>query len=117
MSEIRICKYCGMELSEGIPHGLRECHLRAVARIAELEEKQRWRVVANGELPEEDGEYWVWFDDEFTGIKISGYCDYSKQNGWDNTERVTHWMPLPPNPESPNDTQTQTFVYGKESEE
>jgi hypothetical protein len=37
MSEIRICKYCGMELSEGIPHGLRECHLRAVARIAELE--------------------------------------------------------------------------------
>ena len=37
MSEIRICKYCGMELSEDIPHGLRECHLRAVARIAELE--------------------------------------------------------------------------------
>ena len=37
MSEIRICKYCGMELSEGIPHGLRECHLRSVARIAELE--------------------------------------------------------------------------------
>ncbi len=37
MSDIRICKYCGMELSEGIPHGLRECHLRAVARIAELE--------------------------------------------------------------------------------
>ena len=36
MSEIRICKYCGMELSEGIPHGLRECHLHAVARIAEL---------------------------------------------------------------------------------
>jgi len=70
-------------------------------RIAELEEKQRWRVVANGELPEEDGEYWVWFDDEFTGIKISGYCDYSKQNGWDNTERVTHWMPLPSVPELP----------------
>jgi len=85
--------------------------------IDELEAAQRWRVVANGELPEEDGEYWVWFDDEFTGIKISGYCDYSKQNGWDNTERVTHWMPLPPNPESPNDTQTQTIVYGKEGEE
>ena len=96
---------------------LREENANLTARIAELEEKQRWRVVANGELPEEDGEYWVWFDDEFTGIKISGYCDYSKQNGWDNTERVTHWMPLPPNPESPNDTQTQTIVYGKESEE
>ena len=37
MSEKRICKYCGMELSEDIPHGLRECHLHAVARIAELE--------------------------------------------------------------------------------
>ena len=37
INNIRICKYCGMELSEGIPHGLRECHLRAVARIAELE--------------------------------------------------------------------------------
>ena len=86
---------------------LREENANLTARIAELEEKQRWRVVANGELPEEDGEYWVWFDDEFTGIKISGYCDYSKQNGWDNTERVTHWLPLPPNPESPNDTQTQ----------
>jgi hypothetical protein len=30
---------------------------------------------------------------------------------------VTHWMPLPVLPESPNDTQTQTIVYGKESEE
>ena len=37
MSEIRICKYCGMELLEDVPHGLRNCHLRAVARIAELE--------------------------------------------------------------------------------
>lgn len=79
------------------------------SRIAELEAAQRWRVIANGELPEEDGEYWVWFDDEFTGIKISGYCDYcdySKQNGWDDTERVTHWMPLPEPP----------IVYGKECE-
>ena len=37
MSDKRICKYCGMELSEDVPHGLRECHLRAVARIADLE--------------------------------------------------------------------------------
>lgn len=37
MSERRICKYCGMELSEDVPHGLRQCHLHAVARIAELE--------------------------------------------------------------------------------
>lgn len=37
MSEIRICKYCGMELSEDVPHGLRICHLHAVNRIVELE--------------------------------------------------------------------------------
>ena len=37
MSDKRICKYCGMELSEDVPHGLRECHLHAVNRIAELE--------------------------------------------------------------------------------
>jgi len=36
MSDKRICKYCGMELSEDVPHGLRECHLHAVARIAAL---------------------------------------------------------------------------------
>ncbi len=29
-------------------------------------------------------------------------------------DNVTHWLPLPPNPESPNDTQTQTIVYGKD---
>jgi hypothetical protein len=27
------------------------------------------------------------------------------------------WMPLSPNPESPNDTQSSTIVYGKEREE
>ena len=85
------------------------------ARIAELEAELKnareligmtpepafpaWIPVSE-RLPEEDGEYWVWFDDDFTGIKISGYCDYSKQNGWDNTERVTHWMPLPEPPEA-----------------
>lgn len=37
MSEIRICKYCGMELLEDVPHGLRDCHLHAVSRIVELE--------------------------------------------------------------------------------
>jgi hypothetical protein len=37
MSERRVCKYCGMELSEDVPHGLRECHLYAVKRIAGME--------------------------------------------------------------------------------
>lgn len=40
MSERRICKYCGMELSEDVPHGLRQCHLHAVTRITELEAKK-----------------------------------------------------------------------------
>ena len=115
------------EWDDSVPDGIKylsaekQVLMRRVRELesenARLKDAQRWRVVANGELPEEDGEYWVWFDDEFTGIKISGYCDYSKQNGWDNTERVTHWMPLPPNPESPNDTQSSTIVYGKEGEE
>ena len=41
MSELKLCKYCGMELSEDASHGLRECHLYAVNRIAELEAAQR----------------------------------------------------------------------------
>ena len=71
---------------------------RLTARIAKLEAERRWIPVSE-RLPENGGEYWVWFDDDFTGIKTSGYCDYSKQNGWDNTERVTHWLPLPEPPE------------------
>jgi hypothetical protein len=30
-----------MELLEDVPHGLRECHLRAVARITELEAENK----------------------------------------------------------------------------
>ena len=63
MSDKRICKYCGMELSEDIPHGLRECHLYAVARIAELEAKneryikliQDWVDVLDPRYPQGDG--------------------------------------------------------------
>ena len=73
MSNVRTCKYCGMELHEDVPHGLRECHLRAVARIAELE------------------------------------AEIDQLAAHDATERQDD--------KSPNDTQTQTFVYGKESEE
>ena len=98
MSEIRICKYCGMELSEDIPHGLRECHLYAVARIAELEEKQRWIPVSE-RLPEDGKPVWVctiWneqhsgnlTDDCWTGL----FRDFREGE-------VTHWMPLPELPE------------------
>ncbi len=104
MSEIRICKYCGMELLEDVPHGLRECHLRAVARIAELEEKQRWRVVADGELPEvyrdEDGEFIPFLVCEGDG----GHPFVARYNGvnwWAGifVPDITHWMPLPELPE------------------
>ena len=100
MSEIRICKYCGMELSEDIPHGLRECHLRAVARIAELEEKQRWRVVANGELPEDGEVVWLW-DGKYIGMGY--YLVFAGQFMDRDTPlrpiRPSHWMRFPESPE------------------
>lgn len=71
-------------------------------RIAELESAQRWRVVADGELPEHDGEYWVWLEAWNTPDK-RGACIYSKDyhdnNGFFNLIPVTHWMPLPELPE------------------
>ena len=83
--------------------------------IAELEEKQRWRVVANGELPEDGEVVWLW-DGKYIGMGY--YLVFAGQFMDRDTPlrriKPTHWMPLP---ESPNDTQTQTIVYGKEREE
>ena len=92
------------------------------ARIAELEEKQRWRVVADGELPEvyrdEDGEFIPFLVCENDkGCPYRALYDGLNWGDGMFVADVTHWMPLPELPESPNDTQTQTFVYGKESEE
>ena len=106
INNIRICKYCGMELSEGIPHGLRECHLRAVARIAELEEKQRWIPVSE-RLPEDGKPVWVCtiWNEQHSGFLIDGvwvglFRDFREGE-------ITHWMPLPEPP----------IVYGKVCEE
>jgi hypothetical protein len=90
--------------------------------IDELEAAQRWRVVANGELPEvyrnEDGEFIPFLVCEGDGDRPF-IAMYNGINWWAGifVPDVTHWMPLPPNPESPNDTQSSTIVYGKEGEE
>ena len=162
MSDKRICKYCGMELSEDVPHGLRECHLHAVARIAalkgvieiledqqreaknilidknlhidslyeegyklqqriaELEAAQLWIPVSE-RLPDNWKPVLTIDMSESTRVPVPAFYD-PETSLWSthlpNYDLwVTHWMPLPPNPESPNDTQTQTIVYGKEREE
>jgi hypothetical protein len=98
-------------------------------RIAELEEKQRWIPVSE-RLPETDGQYIGYTNTGLVGTHwlVDGHfvVTYSCEQNWLTTTTsrilestsggdvyVTHWMPLP---ESPNDTQTSTIVYGKESE-
>ena len=70
------------------------------ARIAELEEKQRWIPVSEG-LPEaytrvlacsESGYMEVDYRTHFCRVDVGIAEFYSLDN-------VTHWMPLPPNPE------------------
>ena len=74
------------------------------ARIAELEAAQRWRVVANGELPEvyrnEDGEFIPFLVCEGDGDRPF-IAMYNGINWWAGifVPDVTHWMPLPALPE------------------
>jgi len=74
------------------------------ARIAEFEEKQRWRVVADGELPEvyrdEDGEFIPFLVCEGDGDRPF-IAMYNGINWWAGifVPDVTHWMPLPELPE------------------
>ena len=83
--------------------------------IAELEAAQRWIPVSE-RLPECEKDVLVFWGKALDGSKIDWFgtawrneCDDGK---WCTDPIVpTHWMPLP---ESPNDTQTQTIVYGKE---
>jgi len=73
--------------------------------IAELEAAQRWRVVANGELPEvyrnEDGEFIPFLVCEGDGDRpfIAMYGGTNWHAGIFVPD-VTHWMPLPGMPEA-----------------
>ena len=74
------------------------------SRIAELEEAQRWRVVADGELPEvyrdEDGKFIPFLVCEGDGGNPF-IAMYNGINWWAGifVADVTHWMPLPSLPE------------------
>jgi len=110
----KITKALEISVIAGVPCTLtpEQC-TELIARIAELEEERRW-IPVDERLP--DDSTMVLFTDGVTkGIgKFSedGFYDYW-YDGFFN-KPVTHWMPLP---ESPNDTQTDTVVYGKEREE
>ena len=78
-------------------------------RIAELEAERRWRVVADGELPELGKE--VIFYDSITERRLKGCLRKNGGVEWLSDEgytfssrdgrysRITHWMPLPTPPE------------------
>lgn len=71
---------------------------------AELEAAHRWRVVANGELPKNNGYYWAHDDLGQQGMILFYDGEWNK---FTNLSYVTHWMPLPEPP----------IVYGKVCEE
>jgi hypothetical protein len=106
MSEMK-CKRCGA--NENRIHGFcsMECEtaweyeddIHALhARIAELEEKQRWIPVSE-RLPDEGKPVWICtiWNEQHSGLFVNGY--------WTGLFRdfregeVTHWMPLPELPE------------------
>ncbi|OPZ40035.1 MAG: hypothetical protein BWY95_02775 [Bacteroidetes bacterium ADurb.BinA104] len=107
--------------------------------IAELEDAQRW-VPVSERLPEDGEVVWLW---DGNNLGMGYYLVFAGQFMDRDTPlrriKPTHWMPLPESPivygkacidqltahdaterqddKSPNDTQTQTIVYGKEREE
>jgi hypothetical protein len=121
MSELKPCPFCGGEAElcySEVDIFCRKCNVmqetelwntrpiedNLIARIAELEAAQRWRVVADGELPEvyrdEDGEFIPFLVCEGDGDRpfIAMYGGTNWHAGIFVPD-VTHWMPLPELPE------------------
>ena len=101
------------------------------ARIAELEAQQRWIPVSE-RLPEANKCVLIYDAGGNMTVDILVKSGGVETYFWLPKYRILFWMPLPEPPvnqltahndterqddKSPNNTQTQTIVYGKESEE
>ena len=100
---LNYCDNCSAE--SNIEHwNTRPIEDALTTRIAELEEAQRWRVVADGELPEvyrdEDGKFIPFLVCEGDGGNPF-IAMYNGINWWAGifVPDITHWMPLPSLPE------------------
>ena len=78
-------------------------------RVAELEAQLRWRVVANGELPELGKEV-IFYDSKMEGLlkgclRKNGGVEWLSDEGYTFSSRdgrysrITHWMYAPQPPE------------------
>ena len=113
------------EWDDSVPDGIKylsaekQALMRRVRELesenARLKDAQRWIPVSE-RLPEDLQSIIVFTKDRKTYI-IRFLELYGREGFGSLSDIVTHWMPLPVLPESPNDTQTQTIVYGKEGEE
>lgn len=110
-NESRIHGFCSVECEHYFDYEEEITDLNA--RIAELEEAQRWIPVGE-RLPEENKCVLVYDAGGNMTVDFLVTSGEVEKYFWLAKYRILFWMPLP---ESPNDTQTQTIVYGKESEE
>jgi hypothetical protein len=131
MSELKPCPFCGgknvlsTELQDGLPFiAYCQCGAENEAenwnnrpiedklrkRIAELEAERRWRIIADGELPDDRATVLVAFTEYPEQIDILTATYYKRYEGfggvdnwWDiegwHSGNVTHWIPLPQPPE------------------
>jgi len=139
LGTIVVCNDCGASAKSIVDWNTRPIEDALNARIAELEAERRWIPVSE-RLPEDGEVVWLW-DGNNLGmgyyLVLSG-CFMDRDTPLRRI-KPTHWMPLPESPivygkacidqltahdaterqddKSPNDTQTQTIVYGKEREE